>query len=330
MKPIFARARTHQRRVVFAEGEDERALRTALAMSQEGFGKPILIGRTRVLLDRIEKLGLPLKVDRDFDPCDPEDDPRYGDYWRTYHGLTAREGVTPDIARAIMRTNTTAIGAVMVHRGEADSVICGLFGEYTWHLNYVQRVLCAPGGRRAIGTVSAFILDQGPIFFADAHVHPEPSPEQLVEIAIEAAAEVRRFGLPPKVAFISASSFGSLHTEAARRMRAALALLDREMVDFEYEGEMHIDAALDPAARARLFPGSRLKGSANLMIMSSLEAASAARNALKSLAGGLQVGPILMGLDGAAQVVTPSSTARGLLNVAALAAAGDFGVGSAG
>jgi len=301
-----------------------------LAMRQEGLGRPVLIGRARVLADRIEKLGLPLKAGRDFDPCDPQDDPRYGDYWRTYHALTAREGVTPDLARAIMRTNTTAIGAVMVHRGEADSVVCGLFGEYTWHLRYVRQVLCNGGSRRAVGTLSAFILDQGPIFFADAHVHPEPSPEQLVEIAREAAAEVRRFGIPPKVAFISASSFGSLDTEAARRMRAALALMDRETVDFEYEGEMHIDAALDPAARERLFPGSRLTGQANLMIMSSLEAASAVRNALKALAGGLQVGPILMGLDGAAQVVTPSFTARGLLNVAALAGAGEFGVGSAG
>ena len=330
MKPIFARARANQRRVVFAEGEDERALRTVLAMRQEGLGRPVLIGRARVLADRIEKLGLPLKAGRDFDPCDPQDDPRYGDYWRTYHALTAREGVTPDLARAIMRTNTTAIGAVMVHRGEADSVVCGLFGEYTWHLRYVRQVLCNGGSRRAVGTLSAFILDQGPIFFADAHVHPEPSPEQLVEIAREAAAEVRRFGIPPKLAFISASSFGSLDTEAARRMRAALALMDRETVDFEYEGEMHIDAALDPAARERLFPGSRLTGQANLMIMSSLEAASAVRNALKALAGGLQVGPILMGLDGAAQVVTPSFTARGLLNVAALAGAGEFGVGSAG
>jgi malate dehydrogenase (oxaloacetate-decarboxylating)(NADP+) len=328
MKPIIERARVAQRRVVFSEGEDERALRTALAMNQEGFGKPILIGRKRVLADRIERLGLPLEIGRDFDPVDPEDDPRYGDYWRSFHGLTAREGVTPDIARAVMRTNTTAIGAVMVHRGEADSVICGLFGEYTWHLGYVQRVLCRGGARRAIGTLSAFIMDQGPIFFADAHVHHEPSPEQLVEIARAAAGELRLFGIEPKVAFISASNFGTLDSPAARRMREAVRLMDQETVDFEYEGEMHVDVAVDPAMRARLFPDSRLTGSANLLVMSSIEAASSARNSLKSLAGGLQVGPILMGMDGAAHVVTPSISARGLLNVAALAAAGEFGAGS--
>ncbi|MFN3614624.1 MAG: NADP-dependent malic enzyme [Rubrimonas sp.] len=325
MKPIFERARAARRRVVFAEGEDERALRTALAMAQEGLGRPVLIGRSRVLADRIERLGLPLQPGRDFEVTDPEDDPRYGDYWRSFHALTQREGVTPDIARAVMRTNTTAIGAVMVDRGEADSVICGLFGEYTWHLGYVRRVLCRDGRRRAIGTLSAFVLDQGPIFFADAHVHDEPSPEQLVDICMAAAGELRRFGITPKAAFISASNFGTLNTPAALRMREAVRLMDEAGADFEYEGEMHLDAAVDPENRARLFPQSRLTGQANLLIMSSMEAASAARNALKSLAGGLQVGPILMGMQGAAHVVTPSITARGLLNVAALAAAGAFG-----
>jgi malate dehydrogenase (oxaloacetate-decarboxylating)(NADP+) len=325
MKPIVERARLSGRRVAFAEGEDERALRVVLAMGQEGMPRPTLIGRPAVIADRVEKLGLPLKLGRDYDICDPQDDPRYGDYWRGYHALTNREGVTPDLARAIMRTNTTAIGALMVSRGEADSLICGLFGEYTWHLAYVQRVLCRDGARRAIGTVSCFILDQGPIFFADAHVHDEPSPEQLVEITRASAAQLRMFGIEPKVAFISASNFGTLDTPGARRMRAALKLMDAAGVDFEYEGEMHVDAAVDPEIRNRLFPESRLHGPANLLIMPSMDAASALRNALKSLAGGLQVGPILMGLGGAAHVVTPSITARGLLNVATLAAAGEFG-----
>jgi malate dehydrogenase (oxaloacetate-decarboxylating)(NADP+) len=190
----------------------------------------------------------------------------------------------------------------------------------------VNRVLCRDGRRRAIGTVSCFILDQGPIFFADAHVHDEPGPAQLVEITKAAAAQVRMFGIEPKVAFISASNFGTLDTPGARRMREAVRLMDRETVDFEYEGEMHVDAAVDPSIRDRLFPDSRLTGPANLLIMPSMDAASAMRNALKSLVGGLQVGPILMGLGGAAHVVTPSITARGLLNVATLAAAGEFGV----
>ena len=326
MKPIVERARSSRRRVAFAEGEDERALRTALAMGQEGMALPILIGRPAVIADRIEKLGLPLQQDRDFEVCDPQDDPRYGEYWRAYHALTRREGVTPDLAKAIMRTNLTAIGAVMVARGEADSLICGLFGEYTWHLAYVRRVLCRDGGRRAIGTVSAFIMDEGPMFFADSHVHDEPTPEQLVEIARAAAAQVRMFGIEPKVAFISASNFGTLDTPGARRMREAVRLMDAAGVDFEYEGEMHVDVAVDQRIRDRLFPDSRLTGAANLLIMPSMDAASATRNALKSLADGLQVGPILMGLGGAAHVVTPSITARGLLNVATLAAAGEFGV----
>ncbi len=324
MKPIVERARASGRRVAFAEGEDERALRVALAMGQEGMARPTLIGRPGVIADKVDRLGLPLQSGRDYDVCDPQDDPRYGDYWRGYHALTRRQGVTADLARAIMRTNTTAIGAVMVSRGEAGSLICGLFGEYTWHLAYVQRVL-RQGGRRPIGTVSCFILDQGPIFFADAHIHDEPSPEQLVEITRAAAAQIRMFGIEPKVAFVSASNFGTLDTPSARRMRAAVALMDAAGADFEYEGEMHVDAAVDPEIRERLFPESRLHGPANLLIMPSMDAASALRNALKSLAGGLQVGPILMGLGAAAHIVTPSITARGLLNVATLAAAGEFG-----
>ncbi|SDZ92383.1 NADP-dependent malic enzyme [Rubrimonas cliftonensis] len=325
MKPIFERARQVRRRVVFAEGEDERALRTALAMAQEGVDRPVLIGRRRVLAANIEKLGLPLEVGRDFEPCDPEDDPRYGDYWRDYYNLTRREGVTPDLARAIMRTNTTAIGAVMVHRGEADSVICGLFGQYLWHLNYIRTVLCRDGKRRPIGALVAMILDSGPIFIADTQVHAEPTPAQLVEIARAAASELGLFGITPKVAFISASNFGNLRDAASERAQSAVRLLDAEGADFDYEGEMHVDVAVDPALRERIFPNSRLEGAANLLIMPSMDAATAAKNVLKSLAGGLQVGPILMGMQGAAHIVTPTMSARGLLNVAALAGGGEFG-----
>ncbi len=325
MKPIFERARTVRRKVVFSEGEDERALRVALAMSQEGVDRPILIGRAGVLADRIERLGLPLAPGRDFDICDPQDDPRYGEYWRAYHALTQREGVTPDLARAIMRTNTTAIGAVMVSRGEADSVICGLFGQYLWHLNYIRTVLCRDGVRRATGALSAIILDAGPIFIADSQVHADPSPEQIVAIARAAAAELRLFGITPKAAFISSSNFGNVNTPSTLRVREAVRLLDAEGADFEYEGEMHIDVACDPALRERIFPDARLTGAANLLIMPSMDSASAVRNALKSLAGGLEVGPILMGMGGAAHIVTPSTTTRGLLNVAALAGGGEFG-----
>jgi malate dehydrogenase (oxaloacetate-decarboxylating)(NADP+) len=310
---------------VFAEGEDERTLRTTLAMAQEGQERPTLVGRKAVLADRCEKLGLPLVPGRDFDICDPQDDPRYGDYWRTYYGLTRREGVTPDLARAIMRTNTTAIAAVMVHRGEADSMICGLFGQYLWHLNYVRNVLSRGGKRRAIGALSVVILDEGPIFIADTQVIADPTAQDLVAITKAAAAELRRFGIAPKAALCSASNFGNLNTPSSQRMREAVRLLDFEEADFEYEGEMHVDAACDPEIRERLFPDSRLTGRANLLIMPSIDAANACQNALKTLAGGLQVGPILMGMDGAAHIVTPSITARGLLNVAAMAAAGRQG-----
>jgi malate dehydrogenase (oxaloacetate-decarboxylating)(NADP+) len=325
MKPVFERAKTTRRRLVFAEGEDDRALRVAHTLAEEGAEPPVLIARKRVIEDRIDRLGLPLEPGRDFHLCDPEDDPRYGEYWRCYYELTRREGVTPDLARAIMRTNLTAIGAVMVRRGEADCVICGLFGQYLWHLNYVSRVLAQAPGRRAIGSLGAVLLDSGPIFLADTHVHPEPTPEELVEIARAAAAEIRRFGIEPKAAFVSASSFGNLSTPSAERMRAALRLMDQAGVDFEYEGEMHVDAACDPSIRERLFPESRLTGAANLLIMPSTDTASATKNALKTLAGGLEVGPILMGLGGAAHVVTPSISARGLLNVAAIAASGETG-----
>jgi malate dehydrogenase (oxaloacetate-decarboxylating)(NADP+) len=322
MKPIFERARLQRRRVVFAEGEDERALRTALAMAQEGLAPPVLIARAKVVADRCERLGLPLKAGEHFELCDPQGDPRYGDYWRSYHQLTQRDGVTPDLARAIMRTNLTAIGAVMVRRGEADSVICGLFGQYLWHLNYVRNVLAPGSGRRPIGALSAIILDAGPIFLADTQVHPEPSPADLVAIAKAGADELRRFGIEPRVAFVSASNFGNLATPAAARVREAVRLMDEAGVDFPYEGEMHVDAAVDPEVRQRLFPDSRLAGPANLLIMPSLDAANAAQNVLKSLAGGLQVGPILMGMEGAAHIVTPSITVRGLLNVVALASSG--------
>jgi malate dehydrogenase (oxaloacetate-decarboxylating)(NADP+) len=324
MKPIFERARQIKRRIVFAEGEDERVLQAANAVIEEGVDVPIMIGRPRVIAGRCEKLGLPIRPERDFEICNPEDDPRYSDYWRHYHARMKRDGVSPDLARTVIRTNTTAIAAVMVDRGEADSLICGTFGGYHWHLKYVENVLGEGRRRHAIGALAVIILTSGPVFLADTQVHSDPTPEQLVEITTRAAAHVRRFGIEPKVALISESNFGSLDTAPARKMRRAVELLDAAGVDFEYEGEMHADAAVDPSIRERLFPDTRLTGSANLLIMPTLAAASAAKNILKGLADGLQIGPILMGLGGRAHIVTPSITARGLLNVAALAGAGEI------
>jgi len=318
MRPVFEAAATAQRRIVFSEGEDERVLRAAQAMVEETTDSPVLIGRPEVIERRIERAGLTVRAGRDFDVVNPENDPRYREYWGSYHEIMARKGVTPDLARAIMRTNTTAIGAVMVHRGEADSLICGTFGQYLWHLNYVEQVL---GGadHHAVGALSLMISEDGPLFIADTQVHPEPTPDQIVETVCGCARHIRRFGVEPKVALCSGSQFGNLDTDSGRRMRAALAKLDGMGVDFTYEGEMHVDTALDAELRARIMPGSRMEGAANALVFASTDAAGAARNMLKARANGLEVGPILMGMGNRAHIVTPSITARGLLNISALA-----------
>jgi len=318
MRPVFEASKLADRRIVFAEGEDERVLRAAAAMLEETTDKPILIGRPEVVESRCERAGLPIRPGRDFDLVNPENDPRYRDYWTTYLDLMARRGVTPDIARAVMRTNTTAIGAIMVHRGEADSLICGTFGQFLWHLNYVTQIL-GRDGLRPIGALSMMILDDGPLFIADTQVHPDPTPEEVAVAAIGAARHVRRFGLAPKVALCSHSQFGNLDIPSGIKMRAALEILDAREVDFAYEGEMHIDSALDPDIRARIFPAARFEGPANVLIFANSDAASGVRNILKMKARGLEVGPILMGMGNRAHVVTPSITARGLLNMSAIA-----------
>jgi len=318
MRPVFDAARTASRRIVFAEGEDERVLRASQAVLEETTETPILIGRPEVIERRCERYGLKIRPGHDFKIVNPENDPRYRDYWGTYHSLMSRRGVTPDLARAIMRTNTTAIGAVMVHREEADSLICGTFGQFLWHMNYVQQVL-GTDGLHPVGALSLMILEDGPLFIADTHVHHEPTPEQIAETVIGAARHVRRFGLEPNVALCSHSQFGNLGNDSGLRMRAALDLLDSAPRNFHYEGEMHIDAALDATLRARIFPETRMQGAANVLVFANTDAASGVRNILKMRAGGLEVGPILMGMGNRAHVVTPSITTRGLLNMSGIA-----------
>ena len=270
---------------------------------------------------RCERNAIPLQVGRDFELVNPENDPRYREYWGTYHPIMQRRGVTPDLARAIMRTNTTAIGAVMVHRGEADSLICGTFGQYLWHLNYVRagaRHAEAPADRRAVADdprAGRRSSSPTPRCTPSRRRSRSPTPP------IAAARHVRRFGLEPKIALCSHSQFGNLDTEPGRRMRAALEILDAQELDFDYEGEMHSDAALDPELRERIFPNARFEGPANVLIFANTDAASGVRNIIKMVAGGLEVGPILMGMGNTAHIVTPSITARGLLNIAALAGA---------
>jgi malate dehydrogenase (oxaloacetate-decarboxylating)(NADP+) len=318
MRPVFEAARSATRRIVFAEGEDERVLRTAQAVLEETTEQPILIGRPEVIEARCERAGLTIRPNRDFHVVNPEQDDRYYDYWNTYHQLMARRGVTPDLAKAIMRTNTTAIGAIMVHRGEADSLICGTFGEYRWHLNYVSQLL-ADETRQPAGALSLMILEDGPLFIADTQVTIDPTPEEIAKTVIGAARHVRRFGLEPKIALCAQSQFGNLNSDTGRRQREALAILDSRPRDFCYEGEMNVDAALDPELRERIFPMSRMKGAANVLVFANADAASGVRNILKVKGDGLEVGPILMGMGNRAHIVSPSITARGLLNMAAIA-----------
>jgi len=318
MRPVFENAMLQNRRIVFAEGEDERVLRAAIAMLEETVDTPILIGRPEVIESRAQRYGLTPELVALFEIVNPEADARYREYWETYHSVMKRQGISPTLAQAIVRTNTSVIAAIMVHRGEADSMICGTFGNYLWHLNYVTQMLRSEE-LDPIGALSLLILDSGPLFVADTHVHPEPTPQQIAESVIATARHVRRFGVEPKIALCSNSQFGTLDTESAKRMRAALSILDDQDLDFVYEGEMPVDAALDPEIRARLLPSSRMEGPANAFVFSNAETAGGVKNSLKSLSGGIEVGPILMGMGNRAHIVTPSITVRGLINVAALA-----------
>ncbi len=318
MRPVFEAARSASRKIVFAEGEDERVLRASFSMIEETGDSPILIGRPEVVMSRIEKYGLPLRINKDFELVNPESDPRFREYWETYHKIMERRGVTPALAQAIMRTNSTAIAAIMVYRKEASSMICGTFGQYLWHLKYIKEVL-ENNGLNAIGALSFMILENGPLLIADTQVNAIPNPQQISQTVIATARHARRFGVEPKIALCSHSQFGNLDSESGKNMRDALQILDMKKCDFLYEGEMHSDAALDPELRSRIMPNSRFDGPANALVFANTDAASGVRNILKMCASGLEVGPILMGMGNKAHIVTPSITARGLLNIAALA-----------
>lgn len=318
MRPVFDAARSAERKIVFAEGEDERVLRASQAIIEETTDMPILIGRPDVIARRCERAGLKVRPGKDFEVVNPENDPRYREYWGTYHTLMSRKGVTPDLAKAIMRTNTTAIASVMVERGDADSMICGTFGQYLWHLNYICQIL-GHQGNHPVAALSMMILEDGPLFVADTQVHAEPTPAQIAETVEGAARHIRRFGLKPNIALCSHSQFGNMDTTSGQTMRAAREILDSAPRDFAYEGEMHIDSALDPELRARILPSAHMDGAANCLVFANADAASGVRNILKMKGSALEVGPILMGMGNRAHIVTPSITARGLLNMSALA-----------
>jgi malate dehydrogenase (oxaloacetate-decarboxylating)(NADP+) len=318
MKPIIDRAVADPRRVVYAEGEEERVLRAVQIVVDDGIAHPILIGRRKVIEQRIERLGLRLVIDRDFELCDPEDDPRYKEYWTLYHELTGRQGVSPELAREVVRTRTTVIGSLMVRLGQADALICGTMGRFRDHLKHVRRVIGVRSGARDFSTINMLILNKGIFFFCDTHVSFDPTVEELVEMAILAAEEVRRFGIEPKIAMLSHANFGSSDSPSSIKMRQAVAILQRE-TDLEVEGEMHADTALDETLRATLMPENKLTGSANLMIMPTLDAANIAYNAVKMLGDGLSVGPIMIGSARPVHILTTSLTARGIVNMTAVA-----------
>ena len=327
MQPVFAAAKAQCQksaaRVVYAEGEDERVLRALQVVKEEGLATPILVGRPEVVKMRIERAGLRLVAGRDFEICDPENDPRFREYWETYRGLMAREGVTPDAAKAAVRRSNTLICALMLRRGEADAMLCGLVGRYDGHLEHVRNVIGRKPGARTMAAMNALMLEDRTLFITDTFVNEEPSAEELADIALMAAAEVQRFGVPPKVAFVSHSIFGSSSRPSALRMRQAHALFrERAPLGVESDGEMQGDAAMSETVRRGYLPESTLSGSANLLVLPNLDAANILFNVLKMTGGhGVTVGPMLLGAARPVHILTPSATVRRIVNMTALAVA---------
>lgn len=319
MKPVFDKARQAPKRLVMAEGESHRVIRATQMLVDDGMARIILIGRPEIIDQRVERLGLRLQAGKDYEVVNPESDPRYDDYWRGYHQLMCRRGVSPEAARTIIRTNATVIAAMMLHRGEADAMICGTIGLYRNHLNHVLDIIGKADGVLGVSALSTLILPNGTFFLCDTQVTHDPSVEELVEMTLLSADAVRCFGDKPKVALLSHSNFGSGLASSPVKMREAVKILKERAPDREVDGEMQADLALDETLRERVFPGSRLTGQANLLIMPDLNTANTAFNLLKSLSGGLPVGPMLIGAAKPVHILTPTVTARGIVNISALA-----------
>ncbi|MCC0056478.1 MAG: NADP-dependent malic enzyme [Rhodobiaceae bacterium] len=319
MKPVFSRAKAEPKRVIYAEGEDERVMRAAQIGIEEGISRPILIGRPAVIETRLKRFGLSIRPGKDFEIINPEDDRRYRDYVDTFLELAGRRGVTPDAARTIIRTNNATIAAVAIRRGDADAMICGLDGRFRRHLKTVRDVIGLQPGAHDLSALSLVILSSGAYFIADTYVTEDPSAAEIAEMTMLAAHHVRRFGIEPKVALLSHSNFGSHDGPSATKMRKALALLEELAPGMEVDGEMHGDAALSEAVRQRVMTRSRLSGEANMLIMPNLDAANIAYELIKTVGDGLPIGPILIGTAYPAHILTPSVTARGVVNMTALA-----------
>ncbi len=325
MRPVFGAARAAAaKRVAYAEGEDERVLRAVQLALDEGIATPILVGRPAVIEARILKAGLRMRLGHDVDCVNPEDDSRFRQYWETYHRLLGRDGVSPEAAKAAVRRSTTTIAALMVKLGDADAMLCGLHGRFDVHLDHVRDVIGLRNGVSGFATLNAVMLATRTLFIADTFVNEDPTAEQLADIALMAAEEVRRFGLPPKVAFLSHSNYGSSKRASARKMRQARDLFVKLAPDVECDGELHGDAALSQEIRQTVLLESEttLTGEANILICPNLDAANILFNVLKVTGGaGITVGPLLLGAAATAHVMTPSSTVRRILNMTALAVA---------
>ncbi|MPZ58540.1 MAG: NADP-dependent malic enzyme [Rhizobiales bacterium] len=319
MKPVFALAKAAPKRIIYAEGEDERILRGTQVVVEERLARPILVGRPAVIAARIERFGLSITPGRDFDLVNPEDDPRYRAYVQTYVEAAGRHGVTPDAARTIVRTNATVIAALAVRRGEAEAMICGVEGRYIEHLKTIRDIIGLAPGVSDFAALSLVIASKGIYFITDTQVRPDPSAEEIAETAVLAAAHVRRFGIEPKIALLSHSDFGSYDSASALKMRRAVAILAADHPALEADGEMRGDSALSPAIREHVFPHSRLKGEANVLIMPNLDAANIAYQLIKGIADALPVGPILIGAACPAHILNASVTARGIVNMTAVA-----------
>lgn len=320
MRPLFQQAKQDKKRVIYAEGEDERVLRAAQAVVEEGIARPILVARPSVLETRLQRFGLSIRPGVDFDVINPEDDPRYRDFVRSYVEIAGRRGVTPDAARTLVRTSATVISALAVRKGEADAMLCGIEGRFSRHLRHVRDIIGLAPGVRELAALSLVITPKGNFFLCDTQVQTEPTPSDLAEMTVLAAAHVRRFGIVPRIALLSHSSFGSNETVCARRMRAAVELIKERAPDLEVDGEMQADAAIIEDIRERIYPHSRLEGPANVLVMPDLDAADIAYNMIKVLGDAQPVGPILMGTAKPAHILGPTVTARGIVNMTAVAA----------
>jgi malate dehydrogenase (oxaloacetate-decarboxylating)(NADP+) len=322
MKPLFQIAKeapAELKRIVYAEGEDERVLRAVQVVVDEKLARPILVGRPAVLEQRIQKFGLRLKVGEHFDVINPDKDERYRDYWQTYYEMGMRKGVTQEWAKLEMRRRHSLIGAMMIHKGHADGMICGTFGTTWLHLHYIDQVLGKRAGANVYAAMNFLILPERQLAIVDTHVNDNPSAAQLADITVMAAEDMARFGILPRAALLSHSNFGSANTESAHKMREALGLIRQNAPELEVDGEMHGDAALDSQLRKKTMPHSTLKGDANLLVMPDINSANISYNLLKTAAGsGIAIGPVLLGCAKPVHILTPSATVRRIVNMTAL------------